>query len=697
MRLFKILVNYLILFFISISVISCKKQEIDVKKISAKKGVLDIRSISLNKIRSIELDGEWEIYWNKFLFSEDIKSEKYTPAYIKVPHIWNKIKIPEKKDNSPYGYATLRLVVKTRHIDEVLGLNTSIINTAYNLYVNNKLLNSVGKIGKTKEETIPKYLPGSHYFYSHSDEIEFIIHISNFHNRYGGFRNAFYLGTQDQIGKSRDISLGLDLMVFGSLVIFGLYHIALFLMRRDELSYMFFAVYTLMYAVKTLLENERFASLIIDNLSLDIDLKISYCVVYMSTPFMGGFLYRSFPGEFNKKFINITFLIASILAFITLTTEPSIYSRLAQPHVGYLILVGLYAFYVLIRAVIRKVEGAKIILTGFLFYFIMAAINDSLYSAGIIESFYMSAYALIFLILSQGIFIASRFTKTYNENNKLNYDLLKVNNAYQRFVPIDFLKFLGKKYITEVDLGNQIQKTITIFFADIRSFTELSEKLTPEENFNFLNSYLRRISPVIMKHGGIIDKFMGDGIMAIFPENPSNALSASMEIMEELKLYNYHRGRMNYSPISIGIGLNTGESIMGTVGHDNRMDTTVIGDTVNVASRLESLTKTYKTQILLSESTFQNLENKQKDLIRELDVVTVKGKSNSIKIYECFSSAHQSLQEEKKLNSPKISEAINHIEKNQNKKAISVLKKLIKKDSEDPVPEILFNKYSPKD
>jgi adenylate cyclase len=172
---------------------------------------------------------------------------------------------------------------------------------------------------------------------------------------------------------------------------------------------------------------------------------------------------------------------------------------------------------------------------GFIVYFILAAINDSLYSAGIIQTFYMSAYALFLFVLSQGLVLAIRFSNAFGAVEKLTNDLSKTNKAYGRFIPREFLKFLQKKDIKDVELGDQIQKQMTVFFSDIRSFTELSESMSPMENFNFINSYLKRINPIIRKHNGFIDKFIGDAVMAIFPNSPEDAVSAAIEIQFEVR------------------------------------------------------------------------------------------------------------------------------------------------------------------
>ena len=214
--------------------------------------------------------------------------------------------------------------------------------------------------------------------------------------------------------------------------------------------------------------------------------------------------------------------------------------------------------------------------------------------------------------------------------------LNKINEAYSRFVPNEFLKLLEKESMLDVKLGDHIQKEMTILFSDIRQFTEMSEKMTPQENFNFLNSYLEVIGPIIRKHNGFIDKYIGDAIMALFAGEPDDALLAAIEMQEELRIFNFERASRGLEPVKVGIGIHTGNLILGTIGEKERMEGTVIADAVNLASRIESLTKEYYTSILVSEFSVRKMKNPKQFLLREIDYVVVKGKSNVITVLECF-------------------------------------------------------------
>ena len=212
----------------------------------------------------------------------------------------------------------------------------------------------------------------------------------------------------------------------------------------------------------------------------------------------------------------------------------------------------------------------------------------------------------------------------------------QLTESYARFVPKEFLVILSKDSILDVKLGDQVLKNMSIMFADIRSFTTLSEKMAPKENFNFINSYLKRMSPIIKDNGGYIDKFMGDGIMALFSGSADNAIKAAVDMQKYLIHYNIDREYRGYKAIDVGIGVNTGMLMLGAIGGENRMEGTVISDTVNLASRIESLTKTYGVKIATSEWTFNSLANKDQYLHRFLDRVKVKGKNEPVIIYEIF-------------------------------------------------------------
>lgn len=230
--------------------------------------------------------------------------------------------------------------------------------------------------------------------------------------------------------------------------------------------------------------------------------------------------------------------------------------------------------------------------------------------------------------------------------------------AYRLFVPSQFMKLMGANSILQARLGQHADQSLTVLFSDIRDFTTLSESMNQQENFRFLNSYLGEVGPIIERFGGFIDKFVGDGIMALFPGGSDDGLRAAIGMLRNLERYNDGRQRASYYPLRIGVGLNSGITMLGTIGAQNRMETTVIGDTVNVASRLQSITRIYGAPLLISEHTLYGLADASRYSIRLIDRMRVKGKIHPQTVYEVFDADPAELRDAKRRTLSQFGHAI---------------------------------------
>jgi two-component system, sensor histidine kinase ChiS len=275
---------------------------------------------------------------------------------------------------------------------------------------------------------------------------------------------------------------------------------------------------------------------------------------------------------------------------------------------------------------------------------------------------------------------------------KTHIRLAKINAAYGRFVPHDFLRFLGHESIIDVQLGDQVQKEMTVLFSDIRSFTNISESMTPQENFKFINSYLSRVSPTIRAHKGFIDKYIGDAMMALFPESPDDAVRAAIEIQRQVIIYNQHRHNSNYAPITIGIGLHIGTLMLGTIGERERMEGTVIADAVNLASRLEGLTKVYGSGILVSEAIIDRLEDQKKYMYRFVDRVTVKGKTTVLSVFEIYEAEIESSVALKQQTLNSFQEALDFYYQKKFVSAQKVFEHILQINPQDPLAILYFKR-----
>jgi len=223
----------------------------------------------------------------------------------------------------------------------------------------------------------------------------------------------------------------------------------------------------------------------------------------------------------------------------------------------------------------------------------------------------------------------------------------RIRHIFQKYVPGEIIDEVLKAKGEKLLIGKK--QNATILFSDIRSFTSISERLSAEELVTSLNNYFNVMVSIIIEHKGIIDKFIGDAIMALFgapvqyADDPLQAILTGLSMIEALKGFNKNQSRHGRPVFKIGIGLNTGEVVVGNIGSNQKLEYTCIGDAVNLASRLEGLTKVYGVPIIISEYTLNQAGNKVK--ARELDSVRVRGKVQPVKIYEPYGEVHDSVRQ----------------------------------------------------
>ncbi len=274
------------------------------------------------------------------------------------------------------------------------------------------------------------------------------------------------------------------------------------------------------------------------------------------------------------------------------------------------------------------------------------------------------------------------------ENAQLYNNITQLNQAYERFVPAQFLSFLDKDSIVDVKLGDQVEREMTVLFSDIRDFTTMSEQMTPTQNFAFINEYLAYMEPQIQAHGGFIDKYIGDAIMALFPNSADDALQGAIAMLQELKKYNLFRQENQLQPLRIGIGLHTGVLMLGTVGGFGRMDGTAIGDAVNLSSRVEGLTKTYGVSLLITEKTFTSLNNPLEYDFRFIAQVKAKGKKKAVSLFEVFSADSTELRDVKIRTKGKFEKAVFLFHQGLFEQAGGLFQECLEEDRGDRVAQI---------
>jgi class 3 adenylate cyclase len=219
----------------------------------------------------------------------------------------------------------------------------------------------------------------------------------------------------------------------------------------------------------------------------------------------------------------------------------------------------------------------------------------------------------------------------------ISIDNSRLYTLFERFVPKPFLNQLGQENIFDLDAGDSVRKDMTVLFMDIRNFTNFSEKHSSEFIFQFINEYLLEVTPLIHEHRGFIDKFLGDGIMALFPGESREAVKACVKMQEKIAQFAERKRELELH-LEVGMGLHYGPLMLGIVGEQGHIEGTVIGDTVNVASRLDVLNKMFKTQCLLSDAAKNVLITKGHYHLRPVGKIHLLGRDESMAVWQLLES-----------------------------------------------------------
>ncbi|WP_309665613.1 AAA family ATPase [Tabrizicola sp.] len=231
-----------------------------------------------------------------------------------------------------------------------------------------------------------------------------------------------------------------------------------------------------------------------------------------------------------------------------------------------------------------------------------------------------------------------------------------LTSAHARFVPHSFLEMLGRSSILDVRLGDYVRGTSSILFADIRGFTPLIEAMPPDQVMDFVNGFLARMEPPVREGNGFIDSIVGDAVMAVFERGAEAGVIAGIAMLRALQDWQAREGLS----VQIGIGVATGDLIFGTIGAAGRLQCGVLGDTVNLASRVETLTKHYGLGFLITDTTHDALPDPARFCLREVDRVAVAGRATPVSLYEVFDADPEPLRIQKTLGAADIAIGLSH-------------------------------------
>lgn len=534
---------------------------------------------------------------------------------------------------SPYGHGTYRLSLILDHQAPDLALRIPSIGMASRIMVNGVIVSEIGIPGTNQVSESPASRPQIIMLPQPRGNVTLLqVDLSNYHDMYAGINYSVHLGTVAAITRERELGLIGESLFFGGLLLLSLYHFGSFFFRTKNLAPLWLSMLGFTVGLRATLYSEVLMATILPGLPWLVMIKTLYlCMTLGSLAFL-HYIKHLYPRFYWHPIYLMSWILLALYGLINVFA-PIQWSTTLLPFFQALMLTtGVYGIVILVRALKARLVGAGIFLGGLLAF--MATLIFDIIKVYALFSFpSVVNQGLLVFMLAQALVVARIFSNNLELVEAYSSDLGKLNSALSRFIPREVLGFLNKKDITEISLGDYTELEMTVFFLDIRDFTTLSEGMSPKDNFRFINSFLLEFGPLVRKYGGFVDKYLGDGIMALFPGNPWQAIQAAQAMRQVLADFNMDRARRQEPPVHFGIGIHTGMLMLGTIGENNRMDSTVISDSVNIASRLEGLTKKFNCDVLVSRSLIDALDADKKASFTFVSEELVKGKSKAIEVY----------------------------------------------------------------
>ncbi|OPJ56147.1 diguanylate cyclase [Clostridium oryzae] len=422
----KVLIYFLAIIFLTLSLSSCKKSTNNT--LEASHGLMNLKKWDFNVNGNIRLDGKWEFYWNKLLSPQDFRTSSHKlTGYYKVPMYWTKyntLHLPSQ------GKATYRIRIKTNDKLQNLSLKSPEIFTQYKIWINGRLIDEHGSLTKD----IVKFLqPQVYSFANNKTTIEIVLQIKNHSDGNAGIGQSFILGRSDKIYRKRYLAIVMEMVLIGICCLEGIYHLILFLFRRNDKKLLFFGLFCLAIALRTMLTGETVIMEFFPNLSFNLVSRISTTSVTLCDITFIAFSYYQFKETISKLIAKI--LVAFNIAYmlIILLGSTYLYTFLFQYYFIIILTSAISIAYTSFKCAVKGSTSAIIFSIGLIFLCI-SGINDMLFYLQKVETGYYLCLGFVFFILAQSILLGIRFSNDYNVIKELSYKLQIVDRLKDDFL-----------------------------------------------------------------------------------------------------------------------------------------------------------------------------------------------------------------------------------------------------------------------
>ena len=554
-----------------------------------------------------------DFFWGKFVLPYD-KTTK-PDAIVAIPSNWNHYPLSEEireiskhgPGSGTYRFRITNLYPNTKYTFPIYKL----AYTAFKIYADSKLIYVSGSPAEKWENSkSEQFYEVANFTSDKNGEVILTFCVSTEYYRKGGFRGIISLYEEDSYKRNLTKSICRYSIFSGMMLIISVYCLLIFLLKRQKTS-LYLSLLVLSILTREVFSTFPYIKALLPWIPFSLMLKFEFMPIFLIPAFFN--LYIESINKDVFKWIPAKIIAAPglILLIPNFACPIGIANRIVPVMQVYMFVVISLDIVLFIISMIKKRTFEITLAIISLLIIAIGATSDLLFIENIptLRGMDFLTPSFVLFDLCHIIMLAYIQNRNYEKVIELNNSLIETNKAYYRFVPQEFLELLSKKDITEITLGEYKISKAAILSADIRNFTSTSEKLQPVQVFDMLNTYLHKVAPLIRKYNGIIEKFLGDGIIAIFPDSSEAALNCAIEMQEQMIELRYELEQKGIPPIKIGIGVHYGNIIIGTGGNSDRMTEISLSDDIDIAVKTESQTKVYHHPILATYQAIRRAAN----------------------------------------------------------------------------------------
>ncbi len=427
----------------------------------AQDGVLDLRDHKFT--RHVNLDGEWRFVWRDSSTNPSTLSDEHID--IEVPDSWNGYRYNgEKLPGHGSGSYYLTILLPEQSADYAAEFRTT--GTAYNLFMDERLMGGVGIYSLDSAMSSPRYEPKIYDLGGLSHQVHLRIDVSNYHHRLGGLWESISFGTKTDVYSHRESRVAMELFMFGTIFVMGIYHLGIFSLSTRGKAALYFGLFCLLIGLRTLTTGAIFFHQLWPGVSWQYLVKIEYLTFFLGIPTFFLFIRLQFPDEIEKWAVQLVLAVSTLFVLLALFTSVDTFSISITWFQTFSLLSMLYVTYGLGLAFIRGEEGSSLVLLGFI-SIVIAFLNDMLYVGNVIQTGHLISVGLLIFILTQAFLISLRFSKAYDTIDTQRIKLERTNTAYQSEIEIrksaenevlnhkEHLEDLVKERTNELQVANE--------------------------------------------------------------------------------------------------------------------------------------------------------------------------------------------------------------------------------------------------